>query len=178
MLLQAAGCRCCATVTGYNCASPPEDCGTTEGSACCPTSSATNPPNPAANTSTKCGQNMYCQTKPSGQSNTTRPELAWNSFPGDNGPAVCVANAPDCGIPGKPCCVGPADEHVCFPRDGKKGFCATGGGLRDFEAGKAGCCRATCCAMNVLKLQRKKHLPPPLGMPAGELNLFAQPVPH
>jgi hypothetical protein len=111
------------TAGSLGCAAIATDCGIGPGSPCCPNlyQVATNPPLPRSG----CPDNTYCDFDP------LTPAFPGYSVLLDR-PGTCVANDPDCGQLGKPCCisnVGASTGLRCVPGGGQRGYCAEPQGL-------------------------------------------------
>lgn len=111
--------RCASADDFIGCVAVPKDCGLKEGSPCCPSTYhiATNPPLGRA----LCPKNHYC----------AYDKLGGPKFPGSNllhmPTGTCIANVPDCGRVGKPCCIIDmlSSTHAgCNPESGVQGYCA------------------------------------------------------
>jgi hypothetical protein len=97
----------------------PKDCGLEAGSPCCPNTYhvASNPHMGRP----PCPKNHYCAYDKFGG-----PKFpGWDLLPLP--PGTCIANAPDCGRRGKPCCIIDmlSTTHIeCNPGGGARGYCA------------------------------------------------------
>lgn len=125
-------------------------CGTAAGKACCPSQyhTATNPPLPAAISSMAglCGGSLFCNT-------TSTTDAAGNYWP----TGTCVANKPDCGSFGKPCCIvtsGVATSTQCGPSWGV-GYCAYPGGKSTVDVQEQVC--TPCPAVSVVAAEPQKY---------------------
>lgn len=100
-MMQPISCMLCcffpAIAGAYPCAAVPADCGSAAGKPCCPTlyRVSTNPQLEKQGCwGAVSGSTLYCKYEDPGPN----VELAFI-------PGTCVANPPDCGTLGRPCCI-------------------------------------------------------------------------
>jgi hypothetical protein len=118
---------CCASAAddAVGCVAVPKDCGLKAGSLCCPYkyNVATNPRMGRA----PCPKKHYCAYARFEFPEFPGSELLSRRSPGPVPTGTCMANPPDCGRRGKPCCIIDmlSTTHiVCNPGGGARGYCA------------------------------------------------------